>query len=327
MAAPSATETPKGVKNPTQKVSPVPVPVIPDCPRPGKENAPAQGATSKKRKSTEAQLDLGLDTNLDDIDCSGHPMDLSCEQVRRKIRTWLDSGATTKGAFCDAIHVNPKSLNGFLALTGRDKGMNHAAYGAAWEFFKKREIAGLPMAKKAKTTAKKAAGAKGTAAAAAAVDISDVMLPGQEKDAVPIFDSCDEVRRKIDLHLGKPGVTQAQFCRDLLALFNGPEKPEKIQSAQLNRFRGTKGPAAGTKSPCFYAAYVFFEKMRIKEDKPKTKHRQEMEKAWPKGMDLSQDSRTGYGFIQCDSQIKLTLTLGTTGAVQVNFLISISTGA
>ena len=274
--------------------------MIPDGPRPGKENVPAQGATSKKRKSTEAQLDSGFDTNLDHIDCTGYHMDLSCDQVRRKIRAWLDSGATTKGAFCDAIHVSSKSLNSFLALNGRDKGRFHAAYGAAWEFFKKREIAGLPMAKKAKTTAKKAAGAKGTAAAAAAVDISGVVLPGEEKDAVPVFDSCDEVRRKIDLHLGKPGVTQAQFCRDLLAQFKGSEKPEKIQSAQLNRFRGTKGAAAGTKSPCFYAGYVFFEKLRIKEDKPKTKHRQEVEKAWPKGMDLSHDSRTGYEFILYD---------------------------
>lgn len=38
----------------------------------------------------------------------------------------------------------------------------------------------------------------------------------------------------------------------------------------------------------FYSAYVFFEKMRLKNGKPKTKHRLEMEEVYAgKGMDTT----------------------------------------
>jgi hypothetical protein len=41
-------------------------------------------------------------------------------------------------------------------------------------------------------------------------------------------------------------------------------------------------------SSVFYGAYVFFEKLRVKENKPKSKKRKEMEEVWAKhgGMDL-----------------------------------------
>lgn len=37
---------------------------------------------------------------------------------------------------------------------------------------------------------------------------------------------------------------------------------------------------AGNTSAAFYRAYVFFEKMRVKEKKPKSQHRLGMEDAW-----------------------------------------------
>jgi hypothetical protein len=50
---------------------------------------------------------------------------------------------------------------------------------------------------------------------------------------------------------------------------------------------GKRGPNAGNTSGVFYAAYIFFEKMRIKEGKPKSKHREEMEKIYGKeGFDI-----------------------------------------
>lgn len=41
-----------------------------------------------------------------------------------------------------------------------------------------------------------------------------------------------------------------------------------------------RGPGAGGHSGIFYAAYVFFEKVRLRDGKPKSKRREEMEQVW-----------------------------------------------
>lgn len=203
------------------------------------------------------------------------------------------------GEFCDAIGVSGHSLRTFLGQTGNDKGVGSATYGSAWEFFKKRELKGIkaPTTKKRKvaepTTTSGGAGAAAAAAPTAAkrkgnagqTDLSGIELEGEADDAVPVFDSCDEIRRKINAHLRKDNVTQAGFARDLTAQFHSSKAPAAIQSAQITRFRGMTGPTAGNTSGVFYAAYVFFEKLRLKERGAKTKHRQGMEGQWPSGVD------------------------------------------
>jgi hypothetical protein len=84
-----------------------------------------------------------------------------------------------------------------------------------------------------------------------------------------------DVRRKINAHLKLPGVTQASFLRNVGAQFH-PER--HVQSSQLNAFRSKKGPNAGNTSSVYYGAYLYFEKIRLKENKPKGKKREEMEK-------------------------------------------------
>lgn len=54
-----------------------------------------------------------------------------------------------------------------------------------------------------------------------------------------------------------------------------------------------KGPAAGNTSSVFYAAYVFFEKLRVRDNKPKAKKRQEMETEWPDGFNTGQQLSGG----------------------------------
>lgn len=133
-----------------------------------------------------------------------------------------------------------------------------------------------PEAAKKGKTVKNVKSAPGSNSAG--VDISDIKVDGEETDTVPIFDTCDEIRRKIRAHLEKPGVTQAQFCRDVHAQFQGPKKPANIQGTQLARFRSMSGPYSGNSSLVFYGAYVFFEKVRIKTGVAKTKAREENEK-------------------------------------------------
>lgn len=265
---------------------------------------PDAPTNSRKRKSTDAPAPTEESVNLDDINIEDIPMTENCDQVRRKINCFIESGTMTKTAFARELGISAKSLSGFLGEHGMFRGSGYAAYDAAWAYFKKREIAGLKLpVKKMKMTpaetgvgapATKAVGAKaaGPAPNSAGLDLSDIVLPGEEDDAVPVYDSCDEIRRKINLQLEKPGVTQAQFCRDILAQLKSPRRPTNIQGSQLARFRGMSGALSGCMSSVFYGAYVFFEKVRIKEGKPKTKHRLEMEKAWPQGLDREHDGRS-----------------------------------
>ncbi|KAI1491025.1 hypothetical protein F5X96DRAFT_507472 [Biscogniauxia mediterranea] len=129
----------------------------------------------------------------------------------------------------------------------------------------------------------------------ATTDISGIHLPGEETDSVPVYDTCDEVRRKIEAHLKTPGLTQAQFCRDLYAQLHQPSC-KSFQSKVLNDFRRKRGPREGCSSSIFYAAYVYFEKKRIAEGKPKSEDRLEMERRWAKygGFDREHDGRTWY---------------------------------
>ncbi|OCL14862.1 hypothetical protein AOQ84DRAFT_330342 [Glonium stellatum] len=147
-----------------------------------------------------------------------------------------------------------------------------------------------PSSKKRKTSsstssannkATKSSGQKAKSSAKDAVpDVSDIHLEGEEEDKVPVYETCDMIRRKIDQYLKKPGVTQASFCRDLQAQYHTPSGPKSITSSQLASFRGKKGYDKGNTSSVFYAAYCYFEKLRIKEGKAKSKDRQKMEELY-----------------------------------------------
>ncbi|KAF2812261.1 uncharacterized protein BDZ99DRAFT_486874 [Mytilinidion resinicola] len=193
------------------------------------------------------------------------------------------------GEFCNAIGVSNKSYNGFMSQSGTHKGSGSAAYNAAWKFFKKRELKGIPPPKKKRTTAR----ATTVAAATASHDVASVTVPGEETDSVEIYDTCDEIRRKINLHLKKDGVTQAGFLRDLMAQYHTSDR--KIQSKQLTDFRSKKGADRGNTSCVYYASYVFFEKLRIREGKKKTPTREKMEQIWGEagGMNTT-DRGTAY---------------------------------
>ncbi|KAK4229182.1 hypothetical protein QBC38DRAFT_125217 [Podospora fimiseda] len=328
------------IQEPQVAPATAPIPARSPLPTAGKENvqtAPAVPVTKapaknlKRKSGSGVELDPArLEEMLDELDSGFASITENCDQVRRKVNRFIDSGAMTKTAFAKEIGVSAKSLNGFLGCHGPMKGNNFAAYGHSWAYFRKFELTGesLPAPKKQKTTPTPAAAAAATASASTATpsagtattetpaaaskkaaiagsaptaaDIADIALEGEEKDEVPIFDSCDEVRKKINAHLKKDGVTQAQFCRDVYAQLKGPSKPGKcFQGVQLSRFRGMKGTYEGAKSPFYYGAYVFFEKLRIKEVKPKSKHRLEMERQWGEDGGIERDGgRWGYQFFE-----------------------------
>ncbi|KAF4880718.1 hypothetical protein CGCSCA1_v000660 [Colletotrichum siamense] len=126
-------------------------------------------------------------------------------------------------------------------------------------------------------------------------DLSGIALPGDDDMSVPIYDSCQTVRTKINAHLRKPGVTKAAFLRACVKAAYGADSEHKIAGNLLTNFLAKKGPTAGNTSSVFYAAYVFFEKLRVRDEKPKNKTREEMEARWgPEGFDREHDSSRGY---------------------------------
>lgn len=113
--------------------------------------------------------------------------------------------------------------------------------------------------------------------AEALLDVSSVRLEGEDLGPVPVYETCDTVRRKIRDVLKKDGVTQAGYCRALAgASPTTLDKPP--QAVQLTRFlNNNTGPLGSNTSSVFYASYVLFEKMRVRDGKPKSKFRLEME--------------------------------------------------
>ncbi|XDG01368.1 hypothetical protein ABKA04_000983 [Annulohypoxylon sp. FPYF3050] len=124
------------------------------------------------------------------------------------------------------------------------------------------------------------------------VDFRTIHLPGEETEEVPVYDTCDEIRNKITKHLETTGDTKEKFCCDISVRWLG--RPFKgFPLNQLNEFRRKYGANAGCTSKIFYAAYVFFEKKRIAEGKPKSEHRLNMERVWARngGFDLKHDEQ------------------------------------
>ncbi|KAK8091424.1 hypothetical protein PG997_001785 [Apiospora hydei] len=267
----------------------------------------------RKRKSGPHSLQDDIDNykqSLAHIDTTTMHVDLDCDQVRDKINKVLESGIFKKTEFCDAIVVSNAAVN-----AGPDDGSKSDTFTKAWDWFK-REIAGLRLPnanKRRQTEAARAAaaatalpanagattgpstaatrnapvspvsGSGGTSSSMHSVpDISGIHLPGEDTDEVPVYDTCDMVREKIDAHLlAHKGLTQAQFCRDIYAHgLKPPTRCKGIQPKQLSDFRHKQGSNAGATSSVFYAAYVYFEKIRLAQGAPKSAHRLEMERRW-----------------------------------------------
>lgn len=233
------------------------------------ENA-GKPATSKKRKSDGPPAMDPEDINLD-----GVAIDWNANQVRTRIRSYLKSGEMKVGEFQNELAVSSKGYGDFMKQSGPEKGTGSNTYYAAFEFFKKRELAGVKMPRKKVKTAEKATDGKG--GDKDKWDVSRVHLDGEQAENVPIFETCDDIRRKINAHLRDAPTTKAGFVRQIAETF--PDPPE-MAGQHLTAFLGKTGPANGAENPVFYAAYVYFEKLRIKNKKPKSKKRQEMEEIW-----------------------------------------------
>jgi hypothetical protein len=187
------------------------------------------------------------------------------------------------GEFCDAIGVSNKSYNMFLRETGKFKGAGSATYQNAAVFFKKRELQGLkpPKAKKVKTSD----------VDLSKYDVSDIHLDGEDAGEVPVYDTCDGIRKKMRAVIRTGDLSQAALAREMSKSF--PDD-RTVSTGSVTAFLAKKGPNAGNTMGIFYAAYVFFEKLRIKGGKPKDAFRLEMERLWGyEGFNITRPSHRG----------------------------------
>lgn len=170
--------------------------------------------------------------------------------------------------FVREISCNQNTYSRFMGQDGSDEGCGSEVYVKAWRFFKEREVYGIkPSVKKVRKE-----GEKNT-------DVSSIKLDGEDTMSVQVYDSCDEVRKKICAYLALPSVTQAGFLREIGKSYP-VEGGKKIQSKVLNDFLGKKGKYIGNTRAVYYGSYVFFEKLRTRDRKEKSKHRTEMEREW-----------------------------------------------
>ncbi|KAI1073816.1 hypothetical protein F5B20DRAFT_493833 [Whalleya microplaca] len=262
--------TPNG--NPTIRTEP--------STQPGDENHHVvkdinNSTTGPKKRKSDTLGEPESPPVIYDEDQRIYEVSISPNQIRRKIRDFIEGGNMTVGELQQALNVTSTSYQRFMRMRGKDEGYETTMYARAFVFFRKRELQGLKAAAPKKP--KKSEQNK-------ALDVSGVTLDGEESEEVPVYDTCDEIRRKIRALLRNPDVSQAAFCRAISKCF--PEE-RRIQSSQLNSFLGKKGPMSGNTSSIFYGSYVFFEKMRIKEGKPKSKMREEMEKIHPHGVNTT----------------------------------------
>lgn len=139
----------------------------------------------------------------------------SCDEIRQEIRDFIASGQMSASDFQRAIDVSPRSYAEFLSQEGV-KGARSATYKNALKFFDGRSggtvvplAATQPAASMAGNAQKRAK--KTQPSSPAAVDLSDVHLDGDEDGNVPVFETCDVVRKKIRAHLRKTGMTQGGF--------------------------------------------------------------------------------------------------------------------
>ncbi|KAL8382466.1 hypothetical protein RB595_006310 [Gaeumannomyces hyphopodioides] len=318
--------------------TPVPLPAIPGMPRtslPGgapplsersPNIAPAAGAKrGTKRKSTDAPPPEDPDAvkammfpdELDEIEDDDPRLEQyprqTCNQVRRQIRTWTESGAQKIGEFQRTIGVSGPAYGRFMNRTGTWAGEETDTYWKAQVYFNKRRLLGLPLAlpkpkkaKKAKTAAAAASGGADPAAAKKAADqdakmaklldtCDDITLPGEGTEAgVPVFDTPAEMRKKFRALLAKEGVTKSAFMRALSKMI--PDDTP-VSAQNLKTFMDQTGTMDGNTSKSFYAGYLLFEKQRIRDGKPKSAFRQEMEaRHWPEGVNRTTNMKT-TGFI------------------------------
>ncbi|GBE78331.1 hypothetical protein SCP_0112160 [Sparassis crispa] len=108
-----------------------------------------------------------------------------------------------------------------------------------------------------------------------------MQLRRRQDGDLAIYDDCNEIRRKIRLLQKTPGWKVTQWLRDI----------GNVNSNSYGRFMKASGPHGGAGNSTYYAAYIYFEKVRILEGKKKTAKRLRNEGEYAGGLPQEDRSR------------------------------------
>ncbi|RPA80783.1 hypothetical protein BJ508DRAFT_307214 [Ascobolus immersus RN42] len=126
--------------------------------------------------------------------------------------------------------------------------------------------------------------------------LDNIQIPGLQPNCpytvrtVPVYDDCNEIRRKIRAFLKQ--YNKVSIKRFLAEGCNG------VNSGTYNIFMKKSGAARGAESGMYYWGYIFFEKLRIAENKEKGKLRLENEKRFPNGLELRDSNRPVWVWVK-----------------------------
>ncbi|KAH9946795.1 hypothetical protein B0H21DRAFT_693068, partial [Amylocystis lapponica] len=104
----------------------------------------------------------------------------------------------------------------------------------------------------------------------------DVVLENDEVRTLPVYDDCNEIRRKIRLLQKDPEFKVTQWLKDI----------GNVNNNSYQRFMKASGPTGGAGNGTYYCAYVYFEKVRIAQGKKKTAKRTKNETQYSNGFPL-----------------------------------------
>ncbi|OWY95913.1 hypothetical protein PHMEG_00033954, partial [Phytophthora megakarya] len=137
----------------------------------------------------------------------------NCNQIRTKIRNFLGTKEMTQSAFLKLCHINSNSYYRFMNLKGPYTGCDNQTYEGAAIFFYRREKqqkqekaklkAMKPDDRKRKATEVKEQKSKKLKTGDELLKkIEQVQLPDMDEQGnVPVYDDCDEIRKKINYFL------------------------------------------------------------------------------------------------------------------------------
>lgn len=226
----------------------------------------------------------------------------NCDAIRGKITVYLVNTKTTSSDFVKELQIQQRSYSSFILQEGPHARVRNPTSKAAHHFFVKRDAEG-----ETNSPANKAAGSsksKKTTSQAKAGDKSkdkdvenDVpsfddlpKLDGELTGSVSVWDTCNDVRSKIEVHLKETGRSNAAFCQEISQCLPKRKVSGSILQAFLDK-KGKENPNEGNTSSAFYASYVYFEKLRLYKGEEKSERRKGMEIAWAEegGVDLKHD--------------------------------------
>ncbi len=234
------------------------------------------------KRPLKAQVD-NPSADYDDDDDDDGPLiyKWNCNQIRTKINQLIRSGEMKVTEFQRSLSINSNSYGRFMKLQGPLSGCDNQTYHAAHKYFLRRERKGVKLLKPKKAKEEDSA----------RWDVSDIHIEGEESDDIETYDTCDDLRPKIQAHLRNPGITQVAFGRQIGSMYR---PPRGVQSKQLSDFLKKRGATSGNTSVVYYGAYLYFEKLRIKNGAKKTMKRLEVEDTVPEGMTREQTYNQHY---------------------------------